>query len=255
MRTIQLKVKDPNIVLLTLTNECMQNCTIKDGILMYTLEKENTYEDKNFKHFLITLSSYMYPQYVLNHLKDKKLSNKEMSEYTAISSWALILITLKLEQYFQFNDVLNEDIFFKFNLASLGKDIDNTFKIQEAKKQQKKDLKVLRNQIKKIGLVDIKDYKTVFIDYDSELGLMIYSQKENEYLTLENMQQKLGIGIKTQATDQWQLDLNFCLNCLLILNVKKIIICEDMYELIEDLQKNTLFLEMKIKVEVVPSDR
>lgn len=255
MRTIQLKLKEPNVVLLTLTNECIQNCTIKDGVLIYKLEEEDTYKDKNFKHFLITLSSYMYPEYVLNHLKDKKLSDKEMAEYTAISSWALILITLKLEQYFQFNDVLDENIFFKFNLASLGKDIDNTLKIQEAKKQQKKDIKVLRNQIKKIGLVDIKDYKTVFIDYDSELGLIIYSQKENEYLTLENIQQKLGIGIKAQVTDQWQLDLNFCLNCLLILNVKKIIIDEEMYELIEDLEKNTLFSEMNIKVEIISKDR
>lgn len=255
MRTIQLKLKDPNKFLLTLTNECMENCTIENGILMYKLEENDTYKDQNFKYFLITLSSYLYPQYVLNHLKDKKLSKKEMAEYTAVSTWTSILITLKLEQYFQFNDVLNEDIFFKFNLSSLGKDIDNIFKNQEAKKQQKKDIKLIRNQVKKIGLIDIKDYKTVFIDYDSELGIVIYNEKNDEYLTLENMEQKLGVFIKAQTTDRWQLDLNFCLNCLLILNVKKIIIDEDMYELIEDLQRNNLFLEMKIDVEVIPSDR
>lgn len=254
MRTIEIKLKDPNIVLLMLPKECVKNCEVKDDSLFYKLEKEHTYEDNNFKHFLITLASYIYPEYVSSHLVNKKLSDKEMKEYTALGSWPLILITLKLEQYFQFNDILNEEVFYKFNLASLGRDIDKIYNSQEAKKQQKKDIKAIRNQIKKMGLIDINDYKTVSIDYDTEIGIIIYSQKEDEYLTLDNMQQKLGVGIKTQTIDQWQLDLTFCLNCLLILNVKKIIIDEDMYELIEDLEKNTQFSEMKIKVEVIPSD-
>lgn len=254
MRTLRLKVEDPHSLYLYLPDVCLRRAEIKDDVLTYKLNNELTFKDDTSKMFFITLGTYLYPRYIEYHLKKKKFKDNKIKKYSGLTEWTITLMALKIEQYFQHNDNLNERVFFDFNLSSLGKDVDRIISIDEAKMKQKKDLKALRAEIKKKGLIDFNDYKTVFIDYDPESGLIINSEKKNEYLTLENMGAKLGLALRQQTNDQWQMDLNFCLNTLLLLNVKKIIIPEEMYELIEDLEKNPQFLELNIEVEVIPSN-
>lgn len=251
MKIIKLNLRNPNDFLEELDLNVLNNITLDMDYIIYKSEDKEYYTEIEYIDLITILSEYLYVNCINDSLKNRNLKFKQLDKFMSLKNLYLSVISVEVEQYLAFNDVLNEDVFLRFNLNSFKKELEKIIKKLEFKLKMENDFKNLRKRIKDRNLLDLNNYKRVIMDLTADEGIVIRSTKKEEYLSILNIREKIGLNMNSDDyDDDWQLIINFIVYSILALDIKEIYIEENLLELMQVVINNFLIKDKKINIKV-----
>ena len=160
------------------------------------------------------------------------------------NDYLVSLISLEIYKYLLFNDLLDEELFLKYNIKALSKELELSLAtaLRNLESQIQKDN--LEKYIKNRG-VNFEDYSELNVLYiDNELNLF---NKKKKAINISNAEDILGLTLPKKE-DDWAQDIILCIIVCSTLKVKKLTIPNEYSALYDALMNNIASLEKDILI-------
>lgn len=203
---------------------------------------EITYDDKNPNYMGIIIMSavsiFLCADYIVCYSKYKNKEDEKALLLSTVSSDIYFANTLLIQliNYFQLNTKLKENVFFRFNMPSFGKELDiiiNEYQMDDIMRKASKDM---HNILKQNG-VNFKRFSTLKVAFDEDNCFELVAN-DGTILTPETTMEALGLQIEfEEQEDDFLTMIMFCNIMISILETKVLIIptdCEDFYETMKE---------------------